>query len=143
MTQAAASGTYADSTRGGLVASASRIDFADAAAVVLATAGHENATYELGGDHAWDGSELAVAMADVLGTPVAYSRLNPEQHAAALTAAGLDEGTAGFVVALDGDIRDGLLAETTGDLARLIGRPTTPLAEGLRAGRVVRAGLSA
>jgi uncharacterized protein YbjT (DUF2867 family) len=38
MTQASGSGTYADSTRGGLVASASRIDFADAAAVVLTTA---------------------------------------------------------------------------------------------------------
>ena len=59
MTQAARSGTYADSTRGGLVASASRIDFADAAAVVLTTDGHENTTYELGGDYAWDGSELA------------------------------------------------------------------------------------
>jgi len=36
-------------------------------------------------------------------------------------------------VALDGNIRDGLLSETSGDLARLIGRATTPLAEGLAA----------
>jgi len=135
MTQAEGSGTYADSTRGGLVASASRIDYADAAAVVLTTAGHENTTYELAGDHAWDGAELAAAMAQVLGTPVAYSPLTPEQHTAALTAAGLDPGTVGFVVGLDGDISKGLLGDTTGDLARLIGRPTTPLAEGLRAGR--------
>jgi NAD(P)H dehydrogenase (quinone) len=135
MAEAATSGTYADSARGGLVASASRIDFADAAAVVLTSAGHENTTYELGGDHAWDGSELAAAMAEVLGTPVAYLALTPQQHAAALTAAGLDAGTVGFLVAIDGNIHDGLLAETTGDLARLIGRPTTPLAEGLRAGR--------
>jgi NAD(P)H dehydrogenase (quinone) len=135
MTQAAASGTYVDSTRGGLVASASRTDFADAAAVVLTTTGHENTTYELGGDHAWDGPELAAAMAEVVGTPVAYSTLTSEQHAAALAATGLDTGTVGFVVALDGNIHDGLLSETTGDLARLIGRPTTPLSEGLRAGR--------
>jgi len=135
MTQAAASGTYADSTRGGLVASASRIDFAEAAAVVLTTAGHENTIYELGGDHAWDGSELAAAMAEVLGTPVAYSALTPEQHAAALNATGLDPDTVGFLVALDGNIHNGLLGETTGDLARMIGRPTTPLSEGLRAGR--------
>jgi len=134
MTQAAKSGTYSDSTRGGLVASASRTDFADAAAVVLTTTGHENTTYELGGDHAWDGPELAAAMADVLGTPVAYSTLTPQQHTAALTATGLDAGTVGFLVALDGNIHDGLLGETTGDLARLIGRPTTPLSEGLRAG---------
>jgi NAD(P)H dehydrogenase (quinone) len=135
LAQAAASGTYADSTRGGLVASASRIDFADAAAVVLTTPGHENATYELAGDVAWDGAQLAAAMAEVLGTAVTYESLTPEAHTAALTAAGLDAGTAGFVVALDQNIHDGLLAETTGDLARLIGRPTTPLVEGLRSTR--------
>jgi NAD(P)H dehydrogenase (quinone) len=135
MTQASGSGTYADSTRGGLVASASRIDFADAAAVVLTTAGHENTIYELGGDHAWDGPELAAAMAQVLGRPVAYSMLTSARHAAALTATGLDTGTVAFLVALDANIHDGLLGETTGDLARLIGRPTTPLSEGLRAAR--------
>ncbi|WP_248579568.1 hypothetical protein [Nocardioides sp. InS609-2] len=50
----------------------------------------------------------------------------------ALLSAGLDEGTAGFVAALDANIREGALAEVTGDLARLTGRPTTPLVEGLR-----------
>jgi len=135
MTQAAASGTHADSTRGGLVASASRIDFAEAAAVTLVTTGHENATYELSGDHAWDGAGLAAAMATVLGTPVVYSPLTPQEHAAALTAAGLDADTVGFILALDDGIHDGLLGETTGDLVELIGRPTTPLVEGLRAGR--------
>jgi NAD(P)H dehydrogenase (quinone) len=64
---------------------------------------------------------------------VEYSRLTPEEHATLLASFGLDEGTVGFVVALDGNIRDGLLAETSGELARLIGRPTTPLAEGLAA----------
>ncbi|MES2093822.1 MAG: SDR family oxidoreductase [Actinomycetota bacterium] len=135
LAQAAASGTYADSTRGGLVASASRIDFADAAAAVLTTPGHENATYELAGDVAWDGAQLAAAMSEVLGAPVAYESLTPEAHVAALTAAGLDAETVGFLVALDQNIHDGLLAETTGDLSRLIGRPTTPLVEGLRATR--------
>jgi len=62
-----------------------------------------------------------------------FESLTPEAHLAALTAAGLDEGTAGFVVALDGNIRDGLIGETSGDLGRLIGRPTTPLKDGLAA----------
>ena len=43
-----------------------------------------------------------------------------------LEAAGLDAGTAGFVAALDANIRDGELAATDGTLARLIGRHTTP-----------------
>ena len=59
--------------------------------------------------------------------------VTPEEHLAALTTAGLDGPTAQFVVALDGNIRDGALAEVTGDLSRLIGRPTTPLVDGLRA----------
>ena len=33
---------------------------------------------------------------------------------------------------VDGAIRDGLLGSTSGDLSRLIGRPTTPLVEALR-----------
>jgi NAD(P)H dehydrogenase (quinone) len=35
------------------------------------------------------------------------------------------------VVALDGNIRDGLLAGTPGDLSMLTGRPTTPLGDTL------------
>jgi NAD(P)H dehydrogenase (quinone) len=116
------------------VASASRRDFAEAAAVVLTSDGHLGAVYELGGDVAWDFAELAAAIGEVLGREVAYVPQTPEQQLAALEAAGLDAGTAGFLVALDGNIRDGLLGEVTGELSRLIGRPTTPLVEGLRAG---------
>ncbi|MEU2199520.1 SDR family oxidoreductase [Isoptericola sp. NPDC019482] len=120
----------------GRVASASRADYAEAAAVVaLADDGaHDDAVYELGGDVAWDFDELARTVTEVLGRPVTYRPVEPDEQRAALLAAGLDEGTAGFLVALDADTRAGLLAETTGVLAGLIGRPTTPLAEGLRRG---------
>jgi NAD(P)H dehydrogenase (quinone) len=134
--QAAATGEIVASVGDARVASASRADFADAAAAVVTGDGHENAVYELTGDYAWDFAELAEAASEVLGTPVVYRPVAPEQHRAELIAAGLPEGTAGFVVALDGNIRDGLLAHTPGDLARLIGRPTTPLVEALTAARV-------
>ncbi len=64
---------------------------------------------------------------------MAFRNLAPAEHAELLAGFGLDEGTVGFVVGLDANIRDGLLGETSGDLARLIGRPTTPLAAGLAA----------
>lgn len=131
--QAIASGTLASSAGEGRVSSASRKDYADAAAVVLVDDAHAGQTYELSGDTAWDFAELASTVADISGKPVALVALTPEEHTAALTAAGLDEGTAGFVVALDGNIRDGLLGHTPGDLSRLIGRPTTPLRDGLAA----------
>lgn len=136
LSQAAASGEIAASVGEGRVASASRADYATAAALVLVDAiqnhaSHSGAVYELSGDVAWSHDELAEAAAEVLGRPVAFRSLSPEEHRAALEQAGLDAGTAGFVVALDGNIRDGLLAEASGDLARLLGRPTTPLRAGL------------
>lgn len=133
MAQAAESGVLAASAGDGKVASASRRDFADAAAAVLLEDGHIGEVYELAGDVAWDFAELAAAIAEVVGRPVEYKALSTEEHAAVLAAAGLDEGTIGFVTTLDADIRGGALADTDGTLARLIGRPTTPLVEGLRA----------
>lgn len=122
-------GVVAGNTADGRVASAPRSDFAEAAAVVLTTDGHEGAAYELSGDVAWDFDELAAAFADALGRDVTYQRLTAEQHRQALLDAGLDEGTAGFVVALDQNIADGLVAVTSGELATLLGRPTVPLRE--------------
>jgi len=131
--QAAAIGELVASVGEGRVASASRTDYARAAAVVLAEPGHVGKVYELSGDYAWNFTELAAAISTALDTTVGYRSVTSEEHAAILGGAGLDEGTIGFVVGLDTNIRDGLLAVTTGDLARLIQRPTTPLAEGLAA----------
>jgi len=131
--QATATGELVASVGEGRVSSASRKDFAEAAAVALTEPGHLGNVYELSGDVAWDYTELAAAISTVTGTDVSYRPVTPEEHAALLTSAGLDAGTVGFVVALDGNTRDGLLGETSGDLGRLIGRPTTPLVEGLRA----------
>ena len=133
LARAGETGIVAASVGEGRVASASRADYADAAAAVLLTDGHIGEIYELGGDVAWNYSELADAIADVTGRPVAYQALSAEQYAVALTSAGLDAGTVGFVTALDAGIRDGALADSDGTLSRIIGRPTTPLVEGLRA----------
>lgn len=130
--QARETGTITGSAREGRVASAPRADYAAAAVAVLAGDGHENAVYELSGDASWTFDELAKAFGDALGSPVARRSLTPEAHREALVANGLDEGTAGFVVTLDQNIADGLLATTTGELAKLIGRPTTALAETVR-----------
>jgi NAD(P)H dehydrogenase (quinone) len=131
--QAAETGTLISSVGDGVVSSASRKDYADAAAVVLTTDGHEGRVYELSGDVAWTQDELAAAISTVTGATVVYAPLSTEEHAAILRAAGLPDGTIGFVTALDANIRDGLIGYTTGDLSRLIGRPTTPLLEGLAA----------
>ncbi|GAT72173.1 SDR family oxidoreductase [Microbacterium hydrocarbonoxydans] len=131
--RAAETGVIAAGVGEGRVASASRKDFADAAAVVALEDGHIGEVYELGGDVAWDYAHLAEVATELVGRPVEYRALAFDEQLAALQSAGLDEGTAGFVAALDAGIRDGALADTDGTLSRLIGRPTTPLIEGLRA----------
>lgn len=117
----------------GRVASASRADYAAAAAVVIGSDDHQGKVYELAGDVAWDYTELAVAVGAVTGREVSYRPVDAETLIGGLTAAGLDPDTAGFVAALDGNTAAGALAYTgDGALSRLIGRPTTPLVEGLR-----------
>ncbi|MFE7631459.1 SDR family oxidoreductase [Kocuria sp. NPDC057446] len=119
----------------GRVASATREDYAEAIAAVLAQDGHAGQTYELAGDVAWSFDELAAALTEVLGREVAYRRLTPGQHLAELERTGVDEATARFLVALDANIEDGALDLVTGDLSRLLGRHTTPLVDALRAMR--------
>lgn len=115
----------------GRVASATRADYAAAAAAVLSSAGHEGRTYELSGDYAWDFKELATAITQITGREVVYRPVSAPELVEVLTTAGLDEGTAGFLAALDTDTEAGLLATVTGELSRLIGRPTTPLLQAL------------
>lgn len=116
----------------GRVASATREDYAEAIAAVLAQDGHSGQTYELSGDVAWSFDELAAALTEVLDREVTYRRLTPEQHLAELERTGVDESTARFLVALDANIEDGALDLVTGDLSRLLGRHTTPLVDALR-----------
>lgn len=116
----------------GRVASAARADYAAAAAEVLSSAGHEGRVYELSGDYAWDFKELATALTEIAGREVVYQPVTAAELVEILTSAGLDQGTAGFLAALDADTRAGLLAAVTGDLSGLIGRPTTPLLQALR-----------
>lgn len=137
---AAATGVLVGSAGAGRVASASRRDYAAGAAAVLTEEGHVGRVYELAGDEAWSFDDLAAAIRDITGAPVQYRSVSTEEHAATLRAAGLDEGTIGFLTGLDANIAAGALDFTDGTLSRLIGRPTTPLVQGLRAAMVEQQG---
>lgn len=131
--QAAQSGAFVGSAGKGQVAAASRADLAEAAAsVLLDTAAHAGAVYELTGERAWTNDEVAAEIADILGSPVEYRDLTPEAHAEALMDAGLDDGLVRFLVDVDRNKLDGELALVTGDLSRILGRPATSLPETLR-----------
>ncbi|MFI5478362.1 SDR family oxidoreductase [Streptomyces rubiginosohelvolus] len=117
----------------GRIASASRADFAAAAAAVLTGDGHLNTAYELSGDTAWSLAEYAAVISELTGETIAYNNVPAATHQEILVGAGLPEGFAAILVDVDEAIGRGRLAGTSGDLARLIGRPTTPLAETVRA----------
>ncbi|MFE2304068.1 SDR family oxidoreductase [Streptomyces sp. NPDC059445] len=117
----------------GRVASAARADYAAAAVAVLTGEGHENKTYELSGDEAWGFAEYAAELSRQTGKEIVYNPVSPEAFASILTGAGLPETFAGILAGVDASIEKGELAGTPGDLSRLTGRPTTPIAEAVAA----------
>ncbi|WP_206793699.1 SDR family oxidoreductase [Amycolatopsis sp. MtRt-6] len=125
--QAVATGSFAGSAGDGRVASATRADYAAAAVAVLTGEGHEGKVYELAGDVAWSNAELAAEIGKATGREITYADLPADEHAKVLAQAGLPEPVVGMLVGIDAGIKDGLLAETTGDLRALIGRPSTPI----------------
>lgn len=131
--RAAESGVIAAAVADGKVAAATRADFAEAAAVVATDDAYLGRVLELAGDVAFGYADLAAAASAIQGRDVTYVALSEEHLLETLRGAGLDEGTAGFVAALDAGIAAGALDSEDHTLSQLIGRPTTPLVEGLRA----------
>lgn len=115
----------------GRVSSASRADYAAAAVAVLTGEGHENRTYELGGDEAWSFAEYAAELSRQTGEEIAYRAVTVEELTGILTGAGLPGPVAAVYAGVDTSIARGELVVGSGDLSRLTGRPTTPLAEAI------------
>jgi len=118
----------------GRIGSASRRDYAAAAAVVLTGDGHEKTAYELNGDIAWTLTEYAAELSKQSGKDVAYNNVPAETHVGILIGAGLPEPLARLFVGVDNAIERGRLAGRGSDLSRLIGRPTTPLPDAIAVG---------
>ncbi|WP_128433020.1 SDR family oxidoreductase [Streptomyces cyaneus] len=117
----------------GRVSSASRADYAAAAVAVLTGEGHENKTYELGGDVAWSFAEYAAELSRQSGKEIANNSVSVEDLVGILTGAGLPEPLPAILAGVDASIEKGELAIGSGDLSRLTGRPTTPIAESIGA----------
>ncbi|MEO5665740.1 MAG: NAD(P)H-binding protein [Nocardioides sp.] len=116
----------------GRVSAATRADFAAAAAAALVSDDQAGRVYELGGDVAFTLEEYAAALAAESGRPVAYQDLPAAELSAALVGAGLPEQYADILADCDLALARGELLADSGDLSRLIGRPTTTLAEAIR-----------
>ncbi|MCU1574973.1 MAG: family oxidoreductase [Micrococcaceae bacterium] len=128
-----AQGALAGSAGDGLVSGATRADYAHAAAAVLVADGQAGKVYELGGDEPFSMAELAGEITTATGKDVTYNNLSAEDYAGLLTGVGIPGAFAEILADSDLGIARGDLLVSTGDLRRLIGRPTTSLAEAVRA----------
>lgn len=121
-------GAFIGNAGDGKIASAARVDYAEAAAVVLVGAGHEGKTYELAGDEAYTLTELAAEISKQSGKTIPYSNLTEAAYASILKGFGLPDALAEMLADSDTGASKGGLFDDSKVLSKLIGRPTTALA---------------
>ncbi|WP_106744785.1 SDR family oxidoreductase [Yoonia maritima] len=110
----------------GKFATATRNDYAEAAAVVLA-GGHDRKVLELAGDSAFTLDEYAATASSITGKPISYTNMPEKAFTQALVGAGLPEGFAAVLADSDAKAADGALFNDSKTLSTLIGRPTTKI----------------
>ncbi|MFV3408671.1 SDR family oxidoreductase [Bdellovibrio bacteriovorus] len=125
-------GAVLGAAQDGRIASASREDYAEAAAQVL-TLQNPKAVYELAGDTSYSLKELAAEISKQSGKEVKYNNLSEADYKAVLIQVGLPEGFAGILAQSDSAAAQGGLYDESHELSQLIGRKTTPLAVTLAA----------
>jgi NAD(P)H dehydrogenase (quinone) len=116
----------------GRISGATRADYAEAAAAVLAEDDHAGAVYELGGP-AFTMAELAEVVSAETGKSVRYTDLSVQDYQAFLVRAGLPDPVAASLADGDRAVAEGELYVDTADLEKLLGRPATPLRTAVRA----------
>lgn len=121
-------GALVGSADQGRISAAARADYADAAAIVLTSDGHEGQTYELAGDEAFTMAELAAETSRQTGRDLPYNNLPEDAYAEVLKSIGLSPPVAAMLAQSDVGAAQGALFNADRRLSRLIGRPTTPWA---------------
>lgn len=123
-------GAVLGSARDGRIASAARADYAAAAAAVLTSRENQaGKVYELVGDTAFTLTEYAAEIARRAGMPVVYKDLPEADYKAALQSVGVPAAFAEIYAESDAKAANGALYDGSKQLSRLIGRPTTPMAQ--------------
>ncbi|MBJ9205406.1 SDR family oxidoreductase [Citrobacter sp. FDAARGOS_156] len=125
-------GVFIGAAGEGKIASATRADYAAAAARVISEDGHAGKTYELAGDAGWTLSQLADELAKQSGKKVVYQNLSEADFAAALKGVGLPAGLADMLADSDTGASKGGLFDDSHTLSKLIGSPTTSLADSVK-----------
>lgn len=116
----------------GLISSAPRADFAAAAVRVLTTPTESGRIYELAGDDAYTLAQFAAELSRQTGRVIPYCDLPESDYRDALLKAGLPDWLATGLASWDRSAAAGALFDQGRELSRLLGHPTTPLADAIR-----------
>ncbi len=126
-------GAVLGSAGDGRISSATRADYAAAAAAVLAAPDVESGRiYELAGDDAYTLTQYAAELARQSGKPIVYRNLPEAAYREALVGMGLPTNLAALLADSDVGASDNALFDDGRTLGTLIGRPTTPMAATVR-----------
>ncbi|WP_425642299.1 SDR family oxidoreductase [Marinomonas gallaica] len=116
----------------GQYATATRADYADAAAIVITSEDQAGKVYELAGDEAFTLAEYAALLASISGKEVVYQNLSEAEYTKVLVDVGLPEGLATILADSDVGAAKGGLFDDSHTLSTLIGRPTTPIQDSIK-----------
>lgn len=122
-------GAFIGAAGEGRISGAARADYAEAAAIALIADSDARTVHELAGDTGWTLADFAAELSRQSGRTIPYVDMPEAEYRAALIGAGLPEGFAALLADSDAAAANGALYDGSGTLSRLIGRPTTPLAD--------------
>ncbi|MFA6265009.1 MAG: SDR family oxidoreductase [Pseudolabrys sp.] len=130
---AVAGGALYGSAGEGKISSATRADYAAAAVAAVTGSGHDGKTYELAGDNAFTLAGLAAEISRQTGKTIPYKNVSVADYAAGLASHGVPEGFAKMIAGWEIPISQDALFDNSKTLSKLTGRPTTPLADTVKA----------
>tara|TARA_R110000764_G_scaffold239667_1_gene339620 strand:- start:1612 stop:2457 length:846 start_codon:yes stop_codon:yes gene_type:complete len=132
--QAVEQGAIIGSAGDGKISSATREDYAEAIAETIINDDHTGKTYELAGDQTFTMQDLAAEVSKQTGKNIEFVNLPEAEYAQKLQEIRLPEGMAKAFASLDYSASKNDLHDESGELARLINRPTTSLSQAVKTG---------
>ena len=111
---------------------ATRLDMAEAAAVVLTTSGHEDKVYSIASSTVYSFSDIAATLSELAGKTIPYIDADPVQYKEALTQAGVPQEYIGIMGGFAEAIKQDEFNAASNDLEKLLGRKPASLKEFLQ-----------
>ena len=130
---ALAGGAFIGSAGNGKISSAARVDYGEAAAVAITDESHKGKVYELAGDDYYTLADLAAEISNQTGTNIPYRNLTEAEYTKILESFEIPAGFAAAIASWDVSASKDDLFDNSHQLSALIGRPTTPLADSVKA----------